>query len=125
MHGIYFPLKVSLLPLYRVRIYTFNPTSQGYFTESKNWKDLYLDKKKKESGNIGEIRTKIISQTTWLVTFDHNPIEKDENYDISPNGVSLSQRFCKNWELILFTSLFFIPWKEHWSNPCKECFELP
>ena len=48
MHGIYFPLKVSLLPLYRVRIYTFNPTSQGYFTESKNWKDLYLDKKKKK-----------------------------------------------------------------------------
>lgn len=98
MHGIYFPLKVSLLPLYRVRIYTFNPTSQGYFTESKNWKDLYLDKNKKEKGNIGEIRTKIISQTTWLVTFDHNPIEKDENYDISPNGVSLSQRFCKNTE---------------------------
>ena len=65
MHGIYFPLKVSLLPLYRVRIYTFNPTNQGYFTESKNWKDLYLDnKKKKESGNIGKIRTKIIIQTT-------------------------------------------------------------
>lgn len=71
-------------------------TSQRARTEK-----IYIEikkKKKKESGNIGEIRTKIISQTTWLVTFDHNPIEKDENYDISPNGVSLSQRFCKKTE---------------------------